>query len=65
MFKTNKFTIDIKRKHLEETKELYNTLKDRFQKCEIAPEDEGLALDALADLRRDIKMMEYELDEDN
>lgn len=63
--KANKFTIDLKKQQLHESKELYKILKERFQKGEVNEEDEADALDALTSLRRDIRLLEYDLDEED
>lgn len=57
----NKYTVDAMLTIYHVKKTLYATLKGKLTRNEIAEEDEGMVLDTLCELRKEIKEMEATL----
>lgn len=51
----NKYTVDAAVEIYNIKKNLYDTLKGKLGRCEIAVEDEGIVLDTLCELRKELK----------
>lgn len=54
----NKYTVDAALSIYHIKKTLYETLKGKLSRCEIPEEDEGMVLETLCNLRKEIKELD-------